>query len=35
MRFWKWVRWEIIYIALTLAALAAVAGAPINNGGGH
>lgn len=34
MRLLKRVRLEIIYVALLLAALAVVAGAPFDNGGG-
>ncbi len=34
MRLLKRVRWEFIYVALLLAALAAVAGAPYDSGGG-
>ena len=34
MRLRKRVRWELVYAALTLAALAAAAGAPFIQGGG-
>lgn len=34
MRFIKKARWELVYVALTLMALAAAVGAPTGPGGG-